>query len=169
MGLLDWVDPAREWWKSRPEVAKGLLGAAYQMATDPQARQAAMARQPAPFQDASGQQMFDQAMRVGPQGLLGTIKPVTRTGAMFDEFGKRIGMTEPETAAQKSFDAMINEFDAITRSERLAPSSVKKAALMWAEDSGTNKGKVLRELYKRWREDPSERMRELAVKMLSSE
>lgn len=77
-GLLDWVDPAREWWKSRPEVAMGLLGAVKQMATDPQAREAAMARQPAPFQGGSGQEMFDQAMSVGPQGLLGGAMGVTK-------------------------------------------------------------------------------------------
>jgi len=73
VGLLDWVDPTREWFKSRPDVARGLLGAAYQMATDPNARKEAMARQPAPFQEGSGQEMFSRAMDVGPQGLLGKI------------------------------------------------------------------------------------------------
>ncbi len=169
-GLLDWVDPAREWWKSRPEAVGGLLSGAYQLATDPMARAAAMARTPKPFTEGSGQQMFDQAMSVGPSGLLGTIRPqVARTGAMVDEAGKRIGRTEPETSAQNYFDAMVNEFDAQVRVERLAPSSVRKAALMWAEDAGENKGKFLRELYRKWRNDDSKMMRENAAKILSGE
>lgn len=75
MGLLDWVDPTREWFKGRPEAVKGLLGAVYQMATDPQEREAAMARYPVFDRSQSGQQMIDNAMNAGPSGLLGIVKP----------------------------------------------------------------------------------------------
>lgn len=72
-GLLDWVDPAREWWKSRPEVVRGLLSGAYSMATDQATREAAMARLPKPFdRSVTGEQMMDNALNAGPSGLLGT-------------------------------------------------------------------------------------------------
>lgn len=79
MGLLDWVDPAREWWKTRPEVAKGLLSAAYQMATDPQARAEAMSRAPKPFTDETAAKYQGSAEGFwNPAGLLGTIGKVPK-------------------------------------------------------------------------------------------
>ena len=77
MGLLDWVDPTREWFQSRPEALRGLLGGAYSLATDPAARKAAMARAPKPFTDGSAAKY--QASAEGfwnPAGLLGTFAGV---------------------------------------------------------------------------------------------
>lgn len=79
-GLLDWVDPTREWFQSRPRVARGLLDAAYQLATDPAARKSAMAQYDSkygkPFQkDLSPEQEAAWRSQTeafwNPAGLLG--------------------------------------------------------------------------------------------------
>lgn len=78
-GLLDWVDPTREWFKSRPDIVRGLLSGAYELASDPAAREAAMARQPKPFTEESAK--ASQAMAEGfwnPAGLLGGAMGVTK-------------------------------------------------------------------------------------------
>lgn len=79
MGLLDYADAAREgllgYLRGRKEVAKGLLGASYDLATDPQKRAETMARAPKPFQPMT-EGDFERVMSWwNPAGLAGIVKP----------------------------------------------------------------------------------------------
>lgn len=81
MGLLDYADAAGKRFfgllAQAPDNARQMALAAYQLASDTAARKAAMGRLPKAFDESkSGRQMLDEAMNVGPSGLLGTFAGV---------------------------------------------------------------------------------------------